>query len=175
MTLYSILFYILAAVILASTAMAITRRDMVHAVIYLVVSFFGSALLFYLLGAPLLAALEIIIYAGAIMVLFLFIVMMIRIRPSAGRLLSRVQLLPAIVMSGLYVVVGAFMVTGDTAGRGDFQPAVAAPETLGQYVFQQHWVTVEIASLLLLVALVGAMIIGGKSPPESHPPVEEKS
>jgi len=174
MTLYSILFYILAAVILASTAIAITRRDMVHAVIYLVVSFFGSALLFYLLGAPLLAALEIIIYAGAIMVLFLFIGMMIRIRPSESSILSRAQLLPAIAMSGVYVVVGALMVAKDTAGRGTFEAAVAEPATLGQYVFQQHWITVEIASLLLLVALVGAMIIGGR-PSSARPLPEEES
>lgn len=147
MTLYSILFYILALVILASTAVAITRRDMVHAVIYLVVSFFGSALLFYLMGAPLLAALEIIIYAGAIMVLFLFIVMMIRVQPSIDSLLSRSQLVPA----------------------------VATPSMLGQYVFQQHWVTVEIASLLLLVALVGAMIIGGSPTSGSPPEAEEES
>jgi len=147
MTLYSILFYILALVILASTAVAITRRDMVHAVIYLVVSFFGSALLFYLMGAPLLAALEIIIYAGAIMVLFLFIVMMIRVQPSIDSLLSRSQLVPA----------------------------VATPSMLGQYFFQQHWVTVEIASLLLLVALVGAMIIGGSPTSGSPPEAEEES
>ncbi|MGA8280705.1 MAG: NADH-quinone oxidoreductase subunit J, partial [Desulfobacterales bacterium] len=76
MRLYTILFYLLAVVIVVATVLAITRRNMVHAVIYLVVSFFGSALLFYLFGAPLLAALEVIIYAGAIMVLFLFIIMM---------------------------------------------------------------------------------------------------
>ena len=134
---------------------------MVHAVIYLVVSFFGSALLFYLMGAPLLAALEIIIYAGAIMVLFLFIVMMIRVRPSSDSLLSRPQLVPAVVMSAVYVVVGALMVARDPAAGGDFQPAVAAPSMLGQYVFQKHWVTVEIASLLLLVALVGWNIENG--------------
>jgi NADH-quinone oxidoreductase subunit J len=79
MTLYSITFYILAGLILVSTGLAITRRNLVHAVVYLIISFFGSALLFYLLGAPLLAALEVIIYAGAIMVLFLFIIMMLNV------------------------------------------------------------------------------------------------
>ena len=79
MTLYSVIFYVLAALILVSTGFAITRRNLVHAVVYLIISFFGSALLFYLLGAPLLAALEVIIYAGAIMVLFLFIIMMLKV------------------------------------------------------------------------------------------------
>ena len=78
MTIYSIIFYLLALLILGSTAMAITRRNLVHAVIYLIFSFFGSAMLFYLFGAPFLAVLEVIIYAGAIMVLFLFIVIMMR-------------------------------------------------------------------------------------------------
>ena len=75
MTIYSIIFYILALVIIVATGVAITRRNLVHAVVYLILSFFGSALMFYLFGAPLLAALEVIIYAGAIMVLFLFILM----------------------------------------------------------------------------------------------------
>ena len=74
MTFYTILFYILAALIIVTTGLAITRRNMVHTIVYLVFSFFGSAMLFYLLGAPLIAALEVIIYAGAIMILFLFII-----------------------------------------------------------------------------------------------------
>ncbi len=82
MNLYAGIFYLLGAVILGATALAVTRRNVMHAIVYLVLSFFGTALLFYLLGAPFLAALEVIIYAGAIMVLFLFIVMMLEIRPA---------------------------------------------------------------------------------------------
>ena len=69
----------IAPPIVAATAMAITRRNVMHAIVYLVMSFIGSSLLFYLLGAPFLAVLELVIYAGAIMVLFLFIVMMLRV------------------------------------------------------------------------------------------------
>ena len=86
MTLYSILFYLISALIVTATGMAVTRRNMVHAVLYLVLSFFGTAMLFYLLGAPFLAALEIIIYAGAIMILFLFIIMMIKVTEKSGGL-----------------------------------------------------------------------------------------
>ena len=68
MTLYAIIFYILAAIVLAATALAVTSRNVMHAIVYVVVSFFAMAPLFYLLGAPFLALLEIIIYAGAIMV-----------------------------------------------------------------------------------------------------------
>jgi NADH-quinone oxidoreductase subunit J len=79
MTLYTIIFYLLALLIIISTGIAITRRNMVHVVVYLIFSFFGTAMLFYLFGAPLLAVLQIIIYAGAIMVLFLFIIMMLKV------------------------------------------------------------------------------------------------
>ncbi|MGD8302339.1 MAG: NADH-quinone oxidoreductase subunit J, partial [Desulfobacterales bacterium] len=67
MTLYAFIFYILAVAIVVTTGLAITRRNLVHAVVYLVFSFFGSAMMFYLFGAPFLAVLEVIIYAGAIM------------------------------------------------------------------------------------------------------------
>ena len=82
MTIYSVIFYILSIIILAATFIAITRRDVLHAVVYLIISFIATGLIFYLLGAPFLALLEIIIYAGAIMVLFLFIVMMLRLKPE---------------------------------------------------------------------------------------------
>ena len=80
MNIYAVMFYVLGAVIVGATALAITRRNVMHAIVYLVLSFFGTALLFYLLGAPFLAVLEVVIYAGAIMVLFLFIVMMLEIK-----------------------------------------------------------------------------------------------
>ena len=72
-----ILFYILGFTMLAATLLCITRRNPVHAVIYLVAGLFALALMFYLLGAPLVAAWQVIVYAGAIMVLFLFIIMML--------------------------------------------------------------------------------------------------
>ena len=76
--------------------MAVTRRDVLHAVVYLIISFIATGLIFYLLGAPFLALLEIIIYAGAIMVLFLFIVMMLRLNPEdRGRETAITQWFPA--------------------------------------------------------------------------------
>ena len=99
---YAGIFYILATVILLSTGLAVTRRNLMHAIVYLVLSFFGTALLFYLLGDRCLAALEVIIYAGAIMVLFLFIVMMLEIRPTEQPLGSYLrQWLPAVVLGAL--------------------------------------------------------------------------
>ena len=174
MTIYAGLFYILGVSVLASTVLAVTRRDLVHAVLYLVLSFFGSALLFYLLGAPLLAALEVIIYAGAIMVLFLFIVMMMRSEPNPAQRWPLSLLLPTVLLGCFYLVAGAFMVARNENGRVVLKPAMAAPARFGQYLFENHWMAVEIVSLLLLVALVGALYLGRASRRPGTPDEGEK-
>jgi NADH-quinone oxidoreductase subunit J len=160
MRFYEILFYILALVILTATALAVTRRNLVHAVLYLVVSFFGTALLFYLFGAPLLAALEVIIYAGAIMVLFLFIIMMLRVESMQEKFFPLRQWLPAGFMALVYLVVGGVLVFSDADGGTLLETAVAAPRVFGKFLFERHWLSIEMISLLLLVALVGALHLG---------------
>ena len=161
MTAYSLAFYILAFVTVAATLLAVTRTNLAHAVICIVVSFFGSALLFYLLGAPLLAALEVIIYAGAIMILFLFIVMMMRLEaPEPPRRIVR-GLMPAALVGVLFIALGAMLIArGGAASRQTLATAVATPQAFGQFLFQRHWLAIEITSLLLLVALIGALHIG---------------
>jgi NADH-quinone oxidoreductase subunit J len=172
MTVLSLLFYLLALLIVASTGIAVTRRNLAHAVVYLVISFFGTAMLFYLLGAPLLAALEVIIYAGAIMILFLFIVMMIRLEKIEGPLFPRRQMVPALVAAGAYLGAGILLVAyGDPAGNGWLAGASASPAEFGRFLFDRHWLSTEIASLLLLVALIGALHIGREpaDPEEPQP------
>ena len=160
MTLYSIIFYVLAAIILITTGIAITRRNLVHAVVYLVFSFFGSAMMFYLFGAPLLAALEVIIYAGAIMILFLFIIMMINVEASQERMFPIQQWLPITIIGILYLIIGAVIVTSAPGTDVTLEIALAEPKAFGEYLFQRHWLSIEIVSLLLLVALVGALHLG---------------
>jgi NADH-quinone oxidoreductase subunit J len=160
MTIFTILFYAVAAMIVVSTALAITRRNLVHAVVYLVVSFFGSAALFYLLGAPLLAAFMIIVYAGAIMVLFLFLVMMLRVEADQRPVFPPRQIVPAVVIAAGYAVVSGMMIYLDPAGAAALPAAQADPAQFGVYVFRHAWLAIEITSLLLLVALVGALVIG---------------
>lgn len=157
MTLHAILFYILAGLILGTTALAVTRRNLVHAVVYLVLSFFGTAMLFYLFGAPLLAALEVIIYAGAIMVLFLFIIMMMRVDRAPEPLFPLRQGLPALLVTLAYLATGGLMLQAGAPDDGALATAVAEPQAFGLFLFQRHWLAVEIVSLLLLVALVGAL------------------
>ena len=163
MTIYSIIFYLLAILILVTTGLAITRRDMVHAVVYLIFSFFGSAMLFYLLGAPFLAVLEVIIYAGAIMVLFLFIVMMLKVEAVGERLFPLAQWLPAALCGLAYLALGIGLVAADPTGRSPLVTAQAEPAAFGQFIFQKHWLSIEIISLLLLVAVIGALLLARRS------------
>jgi NADH-quinone oxidoreductase subunit J len=161
MTLYAAIFYVLAVVILLSTLLAITRRHVAHAVVYLIVSFVATGLLFYLLGAPLLAALEVIIYAGAIMVLFLFTVMTVRVESgeSAKEETLR-QWAPAIVLSVIAFFVGGVLIFEAPGSRVALNVAIATPTVFGQYIFKNYWFPVEIVSLLLLIGLVGTLYLG---------------
>jgi NADH-quinone oxidoreductase subunit J len=167
MTIYALIFYLLAAIILVTTGLAITRRNLVHAVVYLVFSFFGSAMMFYLFGAPLLAVLEVIIYAGAIMILFLFIIMMVKAETSEGRLFPIRQWLPIVLIGVVYFVIGAVIVSSAPGSQVTLEIALAKPKVFGEYLFQRHWLVIEIVSLLLLIALVGALYLGRKKPEEN--------
>ncbi len=161
MRLYALIFYTLAAIIVVATALAITRRNVMHAVVYLVISFLGTALLFYLLGAPLLAALEVIVYAGAIMVLFLFIVMMLEIGPSPQSPRRYfLQWLPALGLGTVCLVITGLLLLVKPGAGAVLPAAMASPLAFGRFLFERYWFAVEIASYLLFVALVGALYLG---------------
>jgi len=160
MSLYSILFYMLAAVITAATAMTVTSRSLVHAVVWLVVSFLGTAMLFYLLGAPMLAALEVIIYAGAIMVLFLIVVMLMAAEKMAGVSTLLDHLFFLVGIGGLSFGLVLLFLTVNPARLIPLKIAVVTPRDFGHYVFSQYWLAVEIVSFLLFVALVGSYYLG---------------
>ena len=163
LTAYGGMFYVLAAIILVATALAITRRNLIHAVACLVISFLGTALLFYLLGAPVLAAFEVILYAGAIMVLFLFVV--ITLHPGKQKPYARFfgsWVFPVHV--GIIVLgLSAILLFGNTGSFFDLDAAMASPGTFGFFVYHRYWFAVEVASFLLFVALVGAFSLSKKT------------
>ena len=152
---------------MVSTVLAISRKELVHAVVFLIISFFATALPFYLLGAPFLAALEVIIYAGAIMVMFLFIIMTLKLtrgEPKSGS--SFQPWVPAIVLGGISLILLITLLwTGPDHGQL-LKPATAAPKELGRYLFSEFWFSVEVASFLLFVALVGALYLGREAKTE---------
>jgi len=157
----TILFYILGFTALAATGMCITRRNPVHAVIYLVNAFFALALLFYLLGAPLVAAWEVIIYAGAIMVLFLFIIMMLELAPAeerggpGWRRWGPVMMLSAVLLGCTLLLLAA-----DPQGAEGVPRYYASPRIFGYALFKEYALAVEIVSFQLLFAAVGAFYVG---------------
>jgi NADH-quinone oxidoreductase subunit J len=159
-TLYSVIFYVVAAVIVGATALAITRRDPIHAVVYLVVSFLASAVLFFLLGAPFLAGLQIIIYAGAIMVLFLFVVMMFRIQKVEPKGYPWRQWGPALLCGVLFFSVLSLAAFQDPVGRAGLEVTMVSPGDFGRFVFKRYWLSIEMISLLLFLGLLAAIHLG---------------
>jgi NADH-quinone oxidoreductase subunit J len=159
MTLFHTLFYLLAAVITMATALTIRSRNLVHAVVYLVVSFMGTALLFYLLGAPMLAALEVIIYAGAIMVLFLIIIMLIQVDVHDGEAVRLKQPLLAVGICGVFFGLTGTWIYHNPGSLTTLQAAMVSPREFGATIFERYWLAVEAVSFLLFVALVGAFYL----------------
>jgi len=154
-----VVFYILAAVVLIATLFSITEKHAVHAIIYLATSFFALAVIFYLLNAPLVAVFEVIIYAGAIMVLFLFVIMMLDLGHPEKLLLPGMRDWGPALLLGL-VTLGAFVTLVL------HQPSLslnANPVTIRYFagvMFGKYGVAVEIVSMQLLFALVGALYLG---------------
>ena len=160
MTLYSVIFYAVSAVIVTATAVAITRRNPIHAVVYLVLSYLGSGILFFLLGAPFLAAVEIIIYAGAIMVLFLFVVMMFKLERIGSRGYPWRQWGPALLAGVLFLSVLCLVAFRDSSGGEALELTMTSPASLGRFVFDKYWLAVEMISLLLFLGLLAAIHLG---------------
>jgi NADH-quinone oxidoreductase subunit J len=160
MTLYGAVFYLLGIIILGASVLAVTRRNTVHAVVFLIASFLGTALLFYLLGAPFLAAVEVIIYAGAIMVLFLFVIMTLKMKTSKELGPSIGRWGPAVLLGTAFLLLIVLVVTRDPVSRVTLEASVAEPAAFGRFVFENYWLAVEIISLLLLVALVAVIHLG---------------
>jgi NADH-quinone oxidoreductase subunit J len=138
-------------------------------VVYLVVSFVGTAMLFYLFGAPLLAVLQVIIYAGAIMVLFLFIIMMLRVEAPEISMFPLSQWVPAAALCTACFVLGLLLLISEPQLGKPLETAIAAPSDFGYYLFKWHWLSIELVSVLLLVALIGAFHLGkSKIPAKSE-------
>ena len=158
----NIIFYISAAVAVASTIMVITRVNAVHALLYLIVSLLAVALVFFTLGAPFVAALEVIIYAGAIMVLFVFVIMMLNLGSQAKgqeRVWLRRSTWIGPSIPGLILFLELLYVLTHQSGRMPGANPVG-PKQVGMALFGEYMLGVELASLLLLAALVGAYHLG---------------
>lgn len=163
------IFYILAAVALVGTILAITEKHPVHAILYLVTSLFSMATIFFLLMAPLVAAFEVILYAGAIMVLFLFVIMMLDLgHPERGMAPGWREWLPAAALSAVSIASLMVVVVSRHASATSY-PAAMPIREVARRLFQEHGLAVEFVSLQLLFALVGALYLGRAPAPAPSP------
>jgi NADH-quinone oxidoreductase subunit J len=158
--------YIAAVIAVIATIMVITRLNAVHALLYLIVSLLAVAVVFFLLGAPFAAALEIIIYAGAIMVLFVFVIMMLNLGKGTIAQENR-WLTPSIwvgpgILSLILLIELIYFLTLQDSGLSNAK--VIEPKQVGNILFGPYLLAVELAAILLLAGLVGAYHLGRRSP-----------
>ena len=151
-------FALSALVAVAATVLVITRRNAVHALLYLVVSLLAVAVIMFLLGAAFVAALEVIIYAGAIMVLFVFVIMLIGHEGIAmnPRAWIGPSVLSAVLLAELvWVLAGGHLTSSPVTEIG--------PKQVGIALFGPYLLGAEMAAFLLLAGLVGAFHLGRRS------------
>ena len=162
----AIAFYALAAIAIVSAFAVISARNPVHSVLFLILTFFSSAGLFVLLGAEFLAMLLVVVYVGAVAVLFLFVVMMLDIdfvELKQGFLsYLPIGFLVAFALAAEFVLVGA----ASTAAHGaPIQLATAGvsrvtnAQQIGEVLYTQYWLVFQLAGLVLLVSMIGAIVL----------------
>jgi NADH-quinone oxidoreductase subunit J len=154
-----IVFFLLAGLLIVASLMVVFQRDVVHSAIALIVALFLNAILFLTLYAPMVAALQVLVYAGAIMVLFLFVLMLLspavleRRRTASWAFGSVAALLLAIILISM-------LAQNETTEQsvGVIEP-FGSPEQLAKSLFTDFFLPFEIASILLLVAIIGTVVL----------------
>ena len=160
----TVFFYIAALIAIFSTIMVITRTNVIHALLYMVVSLLSTAVMFFIIGAPFVAALEIMIYAGAIIVLFVFVIMMLNLGKTAidqekkwlagsGWIVPSVLAL-ILLVEFIYIVWAAPV--NPTAGIS------ISPRLIGRSMFSTYLIGVELSAVLLLAGIIGAFHLARK-------------
>jgi len=155
------IFYIAAACAVISSVMAVVNRNAIHALLFLIISLLSISVIFYILGAPFVAALEVIVYAGAIMVLFIFVVMMLNIgseRETEFKWLSpKMWIVPVLLATILFVLL-MFALKGFHSEKTG--PEAISPKQVGISMFTTYLLAVEVAGILLLAGITGAYHLG---------------
>jgi NADH-quinone oxidoreductase subunit J len=168
MIVQAILFYIFAAVAVASGVLVVSARNPVHSVLFLILAFFNTAGLFILIGAEFLAMILVIVYVGAVAVLFLFVVMMLNIdflqlRSGFVGYLPIGALIGAILLAELILVAGSWLIV--PGGLGPVTPsatggiALTNTHALGNILYTRYLFAFQAAGLILLVAMIGAIVL----------------
>ena len=166
MILKALFFYLFAAMTVGSAFMVISARNPVHSVLFLILAFFNAAGLFVLMGAEFLAMLLVIVYVGAVAVLFLFVVMMLdvdflELREGFLQYLPIGSVIGLVLLAELLMVVGGWAIDPGMIGKGAV-PYVAGAgnvEAIGQVLYTKYVYFFQGAGLVLLVAMIGAIVL----------------
>ena len=170
MIIQSLAFYLFAGITVAAAVMVISARNPVHSVLFLILAFFNSAGLFVLLGAEFLAMILVVVYVGAVAVLFMFVVMMLDIGVAELRQ-GFLQYLPLggivglILLLELGFVVAGFVISPEVTERFS-APApsdIANTEAIGQLLYTKYVYFFQTAGIILLVAMIGAIVLTHRS------------
>ncbi len=163
---HSLVFYFFSTVLILSAVMVVSARNPVHAVLFLVLCFFNTGGLFLLLGAEFVAFILMIVYVGAVAVLFLFVVMMLDIdfqelRRGFRRYLAIGATVGAVLLAQLIVVAAAWTMAPEamTVPFPDGEAAVENTRALGRVLYTDYFYPFQVAGLILLVAMVGAIVL----------------
>ncbi len=168
MILQALAFYVFAFVVMASAAMVVVSRNPVYSVLFLILAFFNAAALFVLIGAEFIAMILIIVYVGAVAVLFLFVVMMLDINLTALRE-GFLKYLPIGTLIGLVLLVEILLGLGvigsdqsTLAALGKAGPQVLPIDNtraIGRVLYTQYFYLFQVAGVVLLVAMIGAIVL----------------
>jgi NADH-quinone oxidoreductase subunit J len=158
-----VVFALLAALAIVSAVMTLASRNAVYSALFLVFNFLTIAVMFLLLHAPFIALIQITVYAGAIMVLFLFVIMLLGLEKTTTESRLKWQGPSAVVLALVLVATLVYAVVSEpNAGASLLQPLASgfgSPSQVGEALFNQYLVPFEITSILLLVAMVGAIFL----------------
>ena len=165
--LQGIAFYVLAAVAVVAGLMVVTAKNPVHSVLWLILTFFSSAGLFVLLGAEFLAMLLVVVYVGAVAVLFLFVVMMldvdfVRLREGYARYLPLAAIVAGILLAEMIMISLAVVSGGaaaDAAGPVAATPDMSNVEAIGRVLYTDYVYIFQAAGIVLLIAMIGAIVL----------------
>ena len=158
-------FYLFATILIASAVMVVTSRNPVHSVLYLILAFFNAAALFLIAGAEFLAMILVIVYVGAVAVLFLFVVMMLdidfaKLREGFQRYAPFGAVVGGILFLELLLVLGAWQFSADAQElRLSPTPGITNTQAIGRILYTDYIYLFQISGLILLVAMMGAIVL----------------
>jgi len=160
-------FYLLATVAVVSGLLVVTARNPVHSVLWLILTFFSAAGLFVLLGAEFLAMLLVVVYVGAVAVLFLFVVMMldvdfVRLREGYARYLPLAGIVAAILLAEMIMVSISVVLGGaarDAVAPVVYEAGTTNTESIGRVLYTDYVYFFQAAGIVLLVAMIGAIVL----------------